>query len=71
MSDNSLYMRLVKRAIARPGTTIMIAIAALVAIQVTYGRFGKGVEFFPDVEPDFGQVVIHAAAIFRSRKRTA
>jgi hypothetical protein len=32
----------------------------LVASQVTYGRFGKGVEFFPDVEPDFGQVVIHA-----------
>ncbi|MBY0531891.1 MAG: efflux RND transporter permease subunit [Xanthobacteraceae bacterium] len=60
VSDQGPYMRLVKSAISRPGTTIMIVIAVLVAIQMTYGRFGKGVEFFPDVEPDFGQVVIHA-----------
>jgi multidrug efflux pump len=60
VTDNGAYMRLVKQAVAHPGTTMLIAIAVLVAVQMSYSRFGKGVEFFPDVEPDFGQVVIHA-----------
>ena len=37
----------------------MAAAALLVAVQVAYGKFGNGVEFFPNVEPDFGQVIIH------------
>ena len=32
----------------------------LVAVQMAYGKFGHGVEFFPDVEPDYGQVIVHA-----------
>ena len=31
----------------------------LIAVPVAYGKLGKGVEFFPDVEPDYGQVVVH------------
>ena len=31
----------------------------LVAVPVAYGKFGRGVEFFPNVEPDFGQVIVH------------
>jgi multidrug efflux pump len=27
---------------------------------MTYSRFGRGVEFFPNVEPDYGQVIVHA-----------
>ena len=27
---------------------------------MAYGKFGNGVEFFPKVEPDYGQVIIHA-----------
>jgi multidrug efflux pump len=29
-------------------------------VQTAYGKLGHGVEFFPDVEPDYGQVVVHA-----------
>src|SRR4029453_1744113 len=32
----------------------------LFAVQGAYGKFGRGVEFFPKVEPDYGQVVVHA-----------
>jgi multidrug efflux pump len=28
-------------------------------VQVAYGKFGRGVEFFPAVEPDYGQVIVH------------
>jgi hypothetical protein len=27
---------------------------------VAYGKYGNGVEFFPDVEPDYGLVYVHA-----------
>ena len=32
----------------------------LVVVQGAYGKFGRGVEFFPKVEPDYGQVIVHA-----------
>ena len=59
-ADNGFYMRLVKQALARPGATLAIAAALLILVPVAYGKFGSGVEFFPDVEPDFGQVIVHA-----------
>ena len=32
----------------------------MIAVQTAYGKFGRGVEFFPNVEPDYGQVLVHA-----------
>lgn len=58
--DNGLYMRTVKLAITHPGKTLIVALALLIGVQFTYARFGNGVEFFPDIEPDFGQVIVHA-----------
>ena len=57
--DNGPYMRTVKLALRRPGMTMALAALLLVAVQVAYGKFGRGVEFFPNVEPDYGQVVVH------------
>jgi multidrug efflux pump len=57
--DDGLYMRTVKLAIGRPGVTLSLAVALLVAVTMAYGKFGRGVEFFPDVEPDFAQVIVH------------
>ena len=57
--DTGPYMRTVKAALRRPGTTLALALALLVAVQMAYGKFGRGVEFFPNVEPDFGQVIVH------------
>ncbi len=39
--------------------TMALAALLLVAVQMAYGKFGRGVEFFPNVEPDYGQVVVH------------
>src|SRR3954453_23244202 len=57
--DRGLYLRAVRLALRHPGTTLLLALALLVGVQMAYGKFGRGVEFFPKVEPDYGQVVIH------------
>lgn len=57
--NDGYYMRTVRLALRRPGMTLTAAAMLLVAVQVAYGKFGNGVEFFPSVEPDFGQVIIH------------
>ena len=57
--DTGPYMRTVKLALRRPGMTMALAALLLVAVQMAYGKFGRGVEFFPNVEPDYGQVIVH------------
>jgi multidrug efflux pump len=59
VSDRGPYMRLVRVALRNPGTTMALIVLLLVGIQTAYARFGHGVEFFPDVEPDFAQVIVH------------
>src|SRR5712675_2466117 len=58
--DRGPYMRTVRLALRHPGTTLALALALLVVVQMAYGKFGRGVEFFPKVEPDYGQVIVHA-----------
>jgi multidrug efflux pump len=58
-AKDGAYMRTVRLAINHPGTTLALAAFLLVAVQVTYGKLGRGVEFFPNVEPDYGQVIVH------------
>ena len=53
-------MRLVRVALHRPGLTLTLAAVLLIAVQMAYAKFGHGVEFFPSVEPDYGQVLVHA-----------
>jgi multidrug efflux pump len=57
---DGFYMRTVNWAVRRPGLTLSLAVLLLVVVQVGYGKYGRGVEFFPAVEPDFGQAIIHA-----------
>ena len=58
--EDGLYMRTVRLALRRPGATLALTALLLVVVQVGYGKFGRGVEFFPNVEPDFGLVIVHA-----------
>ncbi len=59
-SESGLYMRSVKFALHRPGLILGLALGLLVLVVGAYGKFGNGVEFFPSVEPDYGQVIVHA-----------
>src|SRR5436190_10505696 len=60
VGDRGPYMRTVRLALRYPGMTLALAAVLLFAVHVAYGKFGRGVEFFPKVEPDYGQVVVHA-----------
>ena len=59
-ADRGLYMRTIRLALAYPGKTLMLAAALLVMVPAVYGKLGHGVEFFPSVEPDYGQAIVHA-----------
>lgn len=54
------YMKSVRWALKHPGKTMLIVLAMLIAIPTVHGKYGKGVEFFPDVEPDFALVQVRA-----------
>jgi multidrug efflux pump len=59
-AERGLYMRTVRGALRHPGMTLALAACLLVVVQFAYGKWGRGVEFFPNVEPDYGQVIVHA-----------
>ncbi|TCS62941.1 efflux RND transporter permease subunit [Varunaivibrio sulfuroxidans] len=54
------YLDVLRRALRRPAWVLAAAVAVLVGVQVAYGFFGKGVEFFPNVEPEVEQVLVRA-----------
>jgi multidrug efflux pump len=53
------YVRLLRRAIKHPGKLLLAAFAALIAVQAAYAMYGRGIEFFPDVEPESAVMQIH------------
>ncbi|WP_051906379.1 efflux RND transporter permease subunit [Methylomarinum vadi] len=54
------YARLLARILAYPGKILLSALVVLVLSYLAFGAFSKGVEFFPDVEPEFALIHIHA-----------
>ncbi len=54
------YIRLLGRLLQHPGKVLLAAITALIGAYVAYIGFGKGVEFFPKVEPEMALIQIHA-----------
>ena len=65
------YVRVLEWAIMRPAATLLLAVALLLGGFGAYGQFGKGVSFFPSVEPDFMQVQVRARANFSIFERDA
>ena len=55
-----LYLRVLSGALSHPGKVLAGAIALLIGVQVAYANFGRGVEFFPEVEPDFVKLQVKA-----------
>ena len=54
------YVRLLRKSVRRPGTTIIAVLAVVIGAYALYGKLGKGIEFFPSIEPEFAQVQIQA-----------
>ena len=54
------YARGLARVLRRPGSVLAAAGAALALAWGAYTQFGKGVEFFPEVEPEQAKVLVHA-----------
>jgi len=65
------YVRVLHWAILRPAATLLLAIALLLGGFSLYGQFGKGVTFFPEIEPDFMQVQVRARDNFSIFERDA
>jgi multidrug efflux pump len=54
------YVRLLEKLLHTPWKILGFVLALLVVIIFTYSKLGKGVEFFPDVEPESAAYVVHA-----------
>ncbi len=54
------YVRLLRLALAHPAKVLLLAAGLLVGVQMFYATHGKGVEFFPKIEPDTALVYVHA-----------
>jgi len=55
-----VYLRALNRALNHPAKVLFTAVVILIAVFISFGKIGKGVEFFPDVEPKFAKLQIKA-----------
>ncbi|MEP3349702.1 MAG: efflux RND transporter permease subunit, partial [Marinomonas sp.] len=54
------YGRMLTRLVERPIWVLMFTITLLISVFMIYGKFGKGVEFFPNIEPESANLEIRA-----------
>ena len=54
------YIAILKGALKMPILILIATIGLLIFAQVLYAKMGRGVEFFPDIEPKADSVLIHA-----------
>lgn len=54
------YVGVLRYSARRPALTIASVLAVVAGAYAAYGVLGKGIEFFPDVEPEFAQVQVQA-----------
>ncbi|UWR86723.1 efflux RND transporter permease subunit (plasmid) [Phaeobacter inhibens] len=66
-----IYARILQRALLFPGTTVLLSVALLLGTFGLYGKYGVGLTFFPEVEPEFMQVQLRARDNFSIHERDA
>ncbi len=54
------YIKILTKAVHNPIKTLLVILSILMATYFIYGVLGKGVELFPEVEPENAMVLIHA-----------
>jgi multidrug efflux pump len=55
-----IYLKTLKGLLAHPAKVLGVAVTLLIGTYIAFGAFGRGVEFFPDVDQDIGQVQVRA-----------
>jgi len=65
------YVRFLRKSLRRPWMSVGGVTALLLSIYVAFGTFGKGVEYFPDVEQPFGMIDIRARGDLSTAERDA
>ncbi len=54
-----LYSNLINVLLKHPLKVVLVSIFLLIGIISSYARFGNGVEFFPEVEPELSKLIIY------------
>lgn len=54
------YVNLLNRLLGIPGRFVLLILALLIAVYAAYIFLGRGVEFFPDIEPENASVLVKA-----------
>lgn len=67
---SSLYVKLLRTAIQRPGTVTIVLLGVLVVTVLIYSNNGRGTEFFPDVDADIALVDIRARGNLSMQERS-
>lgn len=52
------YIQILKRLLKRPFLVFMMAFTSLISVFFLYKNFGRGVEFFPEIEPDSANIEV-------------
>lgn len=65
------YVRFLRKSLRRPWAAVGGVTALLITIYVAFNMFGKGVEYFPDVEQPFGMIDIRARGDLSTVERDA
>jgi len=63
------YLNLMDYTLENPKKLIFLTITTLIFIQTIYLKLGKGFEFFPPIEPDYAEIVIHARGNFSALEK--
>jgi len=63
------YVRMLRRFSHHPVLVLIAAALIAVSAYTSYGMFGRGIEFFPDVEPEIAQLQIHTRGNLSARER--
>ncbi len=54
------YIRILDKVLDHPKRMVLGAVSLLIFVVFLFNIFGKGVEFFPNIEPDRATVAVHA-----------